>query len=169
VRNGLGVLLWEEDTFAFADSYDEEVGRYIGLRAGEVSVIPDDSPGLVVNPSVAKAQIDATKAPEPEPLPVPGPDSPDDPDGVPPITPPPPPAPKRFHGSVDLSPERTGRDAGRIADEVLSHLTGLVGADVSVTLEIEARIASGAPESVVKIVTANARDLKFKSAGFEKE
>ena len=28
---------------------------------------------------------------------------------------------RRFHGSVELDPMRLGRDAGRIADEVISH------------------------------------------------
>jgi hypothetical protein len=47
--------------------------------------------------------------------------------------------PTRFHGSVSLDATRVGRDAGRIADEVVSHLTALVGSDVKVTLEIEAQ------------------------------
>jgi hypothetical protein len=38
-----------------------------------------------------------------------------------------------------------GRDASRIAEEVISHLVGLVGADVEVTLEIHADIPGGAP------------------------
>ncbi len=64
--------------------------------------------------------------------------------------------PKRFHGSVELDPTRVGRDAGRIADEVISHLSGLVGANVTVTLEIEAEIPNGAPDNVVRTVTENA-------------
>jgi hypothetical protein len=43
---------------------------------------------------------------------------------------------KRFHGSVTLDPTRVGRDASRIADEVIAHLSGLVGAKVTVTLEV---------------------------------
>ena len=82
---------------------------------------------------------------------------------------PPPPAMKRFHGSVVLDATRVGRDAGRIADEVVAHLAGLVGSDVTVTLEIEAEIPSGAPEQVVRTVTENCRTLKFTSHGFEKE
>jgi len=62
-----------------------------------------------------------------------------------------------------------GRDAGRIADEVISHLVGLVGAEVTVTLEIEAKVPSGAPEQTVRVVTQNGRDLKFTSGGFEKD
>ena len=77
--------------------------------------------------------------------------------------------PKRFHGTVELDAERVGRDAGRIADEVISHLSGLVGANVKVTLEIEAEIPNGAPDNVVRTVTENSRTLKFTNQGFEKE
>jgi hypothetical protein len=34
VRDGLGLLLWSRESFAYADSYDEEAGRYRGLRCG---------------------------------------------------------------------------------------------------------------------------------------
>jgi tripartite-type tricarboxylate transporter receptor subunit TctC len=35
--------------------------------------------------------------------------------------------PHRYYGTVTLDASRVGRDAGRIADEVVAHLTGLVG------------------------------------------
>jgi hypothetical protein len=76
---------------------------------------------------------------------------------------------RRFHGTVRLDPTRVGRDASRIADEVIAHLAGLVGTEVTVTLEIEAAISNGAPEQVVRIVTENARTLRFTSQGFEAE
>ena len=76
---------------------------------------------------------------------------------------------KRFYGTVQLSADRTGRDASRIADEVVSHLAGLVGAEVTVTLEIDAEVPSGAPDHVVRTVTENSRTLKFTNQGFEKE
>jgi hypothetical protein len=78
-------------------------------------------------------------------------------------------SPKRFHGTVTLDPTRVGCDASRIAEEVIAHLSGLVGAKVTVTLEVEAEIASGAPDNVVRTVTENSRTLKFTSQGFEKE
>jgi hypothetical protein len=62
-----------------------------------------------------------------------------------------------------------GRDASHIADEVIAHLTGLVGSKVKVTLEIEAEIPTGAPDHVVRTVTENSVTLKFTSQGFEKE
>jgi hypothetical protein len=62
-----------------------------------------------------------------------------------------------------------GRDASRVAEEVIAHLTGLVGASVSVTLEIEAHIPSGASDHIVRTVTENCRTLKFTNQGFEHE
>ena len=77
--------------------------------------------------------------------------------------------PIRFHGSKELDATRVGRDAGQIAEEVISHLSGLVGAEVKVTLEIDANIPAGAPDNVVRTVTENSNTLKFKTHGFEKE
>jgi predicted AAA+ superfamily ATPase len=169
IRGGFSLLTWDKDSFAYAEMYDERAGRYRGLRGGQqVSVIDSDSPGLLVKSEIARKQLDVETKPETKPdddkpeTPQP-PDHPDKP--VLPETG----KPKRFHGSVELDATRVGRDAGRIADEVISHLSGLVGANVKVTLEIEAEIPNGAPDNVVRTVTENARTLKFTSQGFEKE
>lgn len=53
-----------------------------------------------------------------------------------------------FYGSVKIDPTRVGRDASRIADEVIPNLAGQVGAEVIVTLEISARLPGGAPNSL---------------------
>ena len=52
---------------------------------------------------------------------------------------------------------------------MIAHLAGLVGATVTVTLEVDAEIPAGAPDHVVRTVTENSRTLKFTSQGFEKE
>ena len=70
---------------------------------------------------------------------------------------------------MTLNPERAGRDAGKIAEEVLAHLVGLVGAEVTVTLDISASIPTGVPDTVIRTVTENCRTLKFTSHGFETE
>lgn len=70
---------------------------------------------------------------------------------------------------MDLDPARVGRHAGRIAEEVIAHLSGLVGAQVRVTLDIAADVPHGAPDHVVRTVTENSRTLKFTSHGFETE
>jgi hypothetical protein len=79
------------------------------------------------------------------------------------------PAVRRFFGTVTLDPTRVGRDAGRIAEEVISHLVGQVGADVIVRLEIAADLPKGASDQVVRTVTENSRTLKFDTQGFERE
>jgi predicted AAA+ superfamily ATPase len=177
VREGVSLLTWEQDTFAFADNFDETASRYLGLRGGQnVTVADADTPGLLVKPAVARRQLDAEKAKPSDgaPSPVTGAGSKGvvatKPNAGPTGTPVPVAAqPKRFHGTVTLDPTRVGRDASRIADEVIAHLSGLVGAKVTVTLEVEAEIPSGAPDHVVRTVTENSRTLKFTSQGFEKE
>src|SRR5215475_12593878 len=74
----------------------------------------------------------------------------------PPVLPPSPAAPlrpRRFHGTVTLDPTRAGRDASKITDEVITHLVGLMGSSVRVTLEIDVDIPAGVPENVVRTVT----------------
>jgi hypothetical protein len=173
VRDGFALLTWEQDAFAYAESYDETTKRYRGLRGGQNIAVSDGDAGLLVRPEVARQQIDAeTKPPQPpigglEPEPPPGPEP------KPPVSPAPgpipQPRPKRYHGTVTLDPARAGRDASKIADEVITHLVGLVGSSVRVTLEIEAEIPGGAPENVIRTVTENSRTLKFTSHGFESE
>lgn len=76
---------------------------------------------------------------------------------------------KRYHGSVILDGTRVVRDASQIAEEVVVHLTSLLGADVKLTLHIEAKIPSGVPKRVERIVIENSRTLNFDDSGFESE
>ena len=172
MRGGLSLLTWERDSFAYAESYDDAACRYRGLSCGQqVAISTYDSAGLLVKPEVARKQLDAETKPvlpknggEGETAETPGgsPGVEVSAGGGPGSTPPIVRAKlKRFHGSVDLDQERVGRDAGRIAEEVISHLTGLVGGKVRVTLDIDAEIQDGVPDNVVRIVTENARTLKF--------
>lgn len=75
--------------------------------------------------------------------------------------------PKRSYGSVSLDSERGGSDAAQIANEAIVHLAGLVGANVRVTMEIDAEVPTGVPEHVVRIVMENGKTLKFEPQGFE--
>ncbi|HUW40193.1 MAG TPA: Swt1 family HEPN domain-containing protein [Rectinemataceae bacterium] len=238
IRDGLGLLTWEQDSFAWADERDDTAQRYRGLRGGQSASTPDpDSPGLLVKSEVALKQIERESKPVRIEL------SPGrvelapstaltfelkayDADGRalqasraswsatggaidasglfhagtelgqfsidvelqglharsivvvtmeaeprPPERPPEPRVPrlKRFHGTVSLDTERVGRDAGRIAEEIISHLAVQPGAKVSVTLEIDAELPEGAADGLVRTVTENARTLKFTSQGFERE
>ena len=178
ISDGIALLTWEQDAYAFADSFDDAAKRYRGLRGGRVISLPDaDAPGLLVKTDIARQQLDAESALSSNggevtgagtggeiPVPGGGSDSREVPSGTPPA-----PQPTRFHGTATLDSARVGRDASRIADEVISHFSGLVGAKVTVTLEIAAEVPSGAPDHVVRTVTENSRTLKFTSQGFEKE
>ena len=173
---GVGLLTWRTDTFAYAESFDEASGRYRGLRHGsQVPISPDDT-GLIVKPDVAQRQIEADIPPDPPPpdLPPgttpPGTMHPDPPPPPDPPIPDPTPALRRYHGTVRLDPTRVGRDASDIAEAVIAHLTGLDGANVTVTLEIDARLADEAPEHTRRTVTENGRELSFEpGSGFETE
>ena len=174
IQDGLGLLLWEQESFAYADSYDEANGRYVGLRGGKrVDVFGDLDAGLVVRSDIARKQLDAEVPASGVPSTPSGPQRSSGPTGNDPVssgTPSVRPSgPRRYHGTVELDPTRVGRDAGRIADEVISHLVGLVGANVTVTLEIQAELPQGATDGLVRTVTENGRTLKFKTQGFERE
>ncbi len=77
------------------------------------------------------------------------------------------PRPTLFLASALLNSLRVGRDAGRIAEEVIQHLSALTDAEVSVMLEIQVRVPDGVDESVVRTVSENCRTLGFKAHGFE--
>jgi hypothetical protein len=140
------------------------------LRGGQVVSLGAEDAGLIVKPDVARRQLDS-EVPQPPPAAsgaaAPGTPPAGGPTGGAEPAPDAPRRPRRFHGTVRLDPTRVGRDAGRIAEEVIAHLAGQPGAEVSVTLEIEVKLPGGASEQTVRTVTENSRTLKFTSHGFE--
>jgi predicted AAA+ superfamily ATPase len=178
MREGVGLLLWEQEAFAYADSYDEAAGRYRGLRAGERVPIAQGDPGLLVRPEVARRQMDKERAETQTTKPiVNGEDKTQPPVGLGtgqgadllPTKPPQPVQPKRYYASVTLDPKRMGRDAGQIAEEITTHLMGLPGASITVTLELHADVPGGIPDNIVRIVRENGKALKFGTQEFETE
>jgi predicted AAA+ superfamily ATPase len=173
VRDGLSLLTWQADSFAYAESHDETAGRYRGLQGGRGADVSPDSPGLLVRPDVAIRQLDAETPPPHDRGPIPAQPGPAPQPraglGETPPTPPVAQPPRRFHGSVRVDSTRVGRDAGRIAEEVIAHLAGQIGSEVTVTIEIEATLPNGASDQLVRTVTENSRTLRFDSHGFEKE
>jgi predicted AAA+ superfamily ATPase len=171
-QDGLGRLTWNPETFAYADRFDEEAGSFVGLRVGEQVRLSPDSAGVLVKPEVALRQIEALRASQRPADRPPIEEAEAEPDRHATSTAPPVEARvvlKRFHGSVELSPDRLGRDAGAIAEEIVQHLAIQKGARVRVTLEIEAALPNGAPDTLVRTVTENAKTLKFRTQGFEEE
>jgi predicted AAA+ superfamily ATPase len=196
VEGGIATAAWEQETFAYAEDYDASTGRYRGLRAGQsLSLYDATAAGMIVKSQVARAQLAAdalakaqaeaarmaalaatlghqpstpsttaftanmTEGPQPR------------------VTETPrigisvsPPHPQRYYGRVTLDPNRVGRDAAKIAEEVIAHLAAVFGAQVKVTIEIEAEIPNGASPQLVRIVTENGRSLRFEAGhGFEQE
>ncbi|MEX1138034.1 MAG: Swt1 family HEPN domain-containing protein [Bacteroidota bacterium] len=174
IRQGIALLTWQQDSFAIAESYDDNGKRYRGLQSGiQTGFLDSNSNALIVRSDVAKGQIETEtsqaggQVPEGTPGGVGGTQ-----DEVVGDAPQPPDAkvkPRRYHGSVVLDPDRVGRDAGRVAEEVVVHLASLPGAKVRVVLEIQATMPAGAPEQVVRTVTENGRSLKFQDQGFEEQ
>ena len=176
LQSGLDDMMWETEGFALAESYDEVTGRYRGLASylgGTVAVLSDTA--LLVRPAVAVAQHEQEPAVSVDgagshnggsdrgPV-VPGPGAADGAgNGAAPS-----PVPDRlFFAVVKLNPERYGRDFNRLTTEVLQHLGAVEGTSLEVTVEITATNNSGFPADKARVVTENARTLKFDKYGFE--
>jgi hypothetical protein len=176
IQDGLALLTWNAETFAYADEWNQDQERYLGLRAGGGIHVSLDNKGLLVKPLIAASQMDADRAKQEEktkegaapgaPGKGPQPKQDDRPEEKKPDVPK---KPVRFYGAIDLDPTRIGRDAGKIAEEVVQHLTSLSGCKAEVSLEIHIEVADGMPETVVRTVTENCRTLKFKTQGFDTE
>ena len=168
MAEGVGLLTWAQDGFGYADDFDAAAGRYKGLRGGTSIALSDVySAALLVKPDVAAAQLDAERAAvrpastgvagspgkagssgeATRPLPAPGMSR-----EVMLI---------RFHATAELDANRIGRDAGRIAEEIVAHLSSLMGAEVTVTLDIAALVPNGVPGNVVRIVRENCSALRI--------
>jgi predicted AAA+ superfamily ATPase len=194
LRSVLDDMMWESEGFALAESYDDATGKYTGLASyqyGSIAILSDKV--LVVRPDVALAEQTCPECGQPltpahtcavlkhcpncgnlltectcEAPPLTctrcgGPAH----DG--PCPPPPAKLDKRFFGVVALNPERYGRDFSRIAIEVLQHLAAVEGTTLEVTVEITATNGAGFPSDKARVVTENARILKFGQFGFEAE
>ena len=180
IQDGISRTTWSLDTFAYADDYDATADRYRGLEAGRRVSVQLDGHSVVVKPEAAVAQQEkeaaaasagfsgtttatstttATTGNGAEAGSTVSPSS----GGAEPKKA----VLRRFHGTTRIDATRLSRDVDQIASAVVQHLSGLLGAKVTVTLDIEAEIPSGAPDNVVRTVTENCRTLKFEHSGFE--
>jgi hypothetical protein len=185
IQDGVSRLTWSHDTFAYADYYDATGDRYRGLEAGRRPTVQLNANSVVVKPDVASAQIEKDSAPPPASgagsaaggRGGAGSGTTSGGTGVSGGetgrgagaggTKPKAQVLRRFHGSAEIDATRLSRDVDLIASSVVQHLAGLLDAKVTITVEIEVKIPSGAPDTVVRTVTENCRTLKFESSGFE--
>jgi hypothetical protein len=171
VGQGVALLTWSSDTFAYASSVDEASGRFSGLVAGEHPAVVLDSEAVVVKPEAAVRQLEAERAAAASASgarPVVGGTeaaAPVDAAGAPP-EPAAPASKMRFYGRVSVQPVRMLRDLGDIADAIVAQL-GRADAEVTITVEIEASAEDGFDDDIRRTVSENARTLKFEAHEFE--
>lgn len=72
----------------------------------------------------------------------------------------------RYFGSVTVSADRYSRDIGNVTREVIDRLAG-TGAELEITIDIQAKKHAGFDESERRIISENAATLKFKDSTFE--
>lgn len=183
IQEGISLINWQTETFAYAQSKGID-GRYLGLTGGTLAAVQSEGGSIVVksNAAVEQQRKDAEAAKiiaensastptEIEQLDEWGLSAGERTGLEEDIGKPLPFVPifRRFHGSVQLDSLRVGRDAGRIADEVIQHLSKYIGANVEITLEIRAEIPDGVSDKTIRDVTENCHTLRFDSFGFEEE
>ncbi len=165
ISDGVSKMAWQSETFAYAEARDGD--RWLGLKcASHVDARPS---GLLVHPTEAQAQFDAAlpettgsaegdttsgqesggKAGEPKAAPKPGVAD-----------------PKTYYGQFKLDPVRAGRQLSDILPNIVDQLAKVPGADVTITLEINAS-SDGYDEKVRRVVTENGNQLGCKSQEFE--
>lgn len=166
IREGLRSKEW----FGYAAGFDEEKG-YSGLvLGGGITTVRMDDSSVLVKPEVAAEAlrpgeeaeggteeggrekgggqiIDVIGDPGPEPAK----------------------APTRFYGTIALQAAGVVGESEKVVREVLQHLLGLLGAEVTVKLDIEAKAPQGIPPNVVRTVSENCRTLGFEQSGFEED
>ena len=172
IEDGVKSFSWDVETFAYADGFDKNTNRYLGLVGGRQARVRLDSESLVVMPSIAVEQLRmdretaeakgiVSNVPNAPSASQPSVGVQDDGTVANKMQ------LRRFHATAELNPTRIARDAGDISEAIIQHLASLVDAKVTVTLEIQAAVPNGVPENVVRTVSENARTLKFIAANFE--
>jgi hypothetical protein len=197
IRDGVQSPNWQRETFAYADSWDEERQRYLGLKTG-LAITLTTATGLVVKSEAAAGQLAADAAEldreraeqaayaasiqstspaireneatfqQPEIPLVSSPSSPSISSGTV-VSPPKERLKSRFYGAIKINPRMMGGDAVKIMTEVVQHLTSLSKDGVTVTLEIQAHIPDGIPADIQQVVQENCNTLHFETSGFEEE
>jgi predicted AAA+ superfamily ATPase len=172
IQSGINIPAWHKDTFAYAESYDEDNNRYRGLAVGHQAGVSLNGNGLVVKSDVAFSQLEQDRADQEKKL--------KDGPGTTPyqidtgnrkenITEPvsAKAVKTRFYGDVDIDAVRFYRDAEGIEKEIIKHLVSLKGTAVKISIHIEADNKDGFSADIERTIKENSKTLKFGSAEFE--
>jgi hypothetical protein len=171
ISDGMSRMMWVDEGFGYADAWDDQRQRYLGLHAGPNSRVSPDAVanGLVVRASAASAHLELLAADAGEPSPY-GENSGTESGGVKETSDPDAVRYTSFHGTKHISADRLSVEVATIGDEIVKHLQGLMGADVEISIDIQAKVPEGVPDDVVRTVTENTIALRFDDgAGFEED
>jgi len=164
-----------QEYFAYAAGFDGE--RYLDLKLDQ-SVGSVDRSGYLVKVPVAKDQLAKERAAreQEEGGDVPMPATSPEPTGVGMTgevettgeSPAQPQVNKtRFYLSARLDNTRINRDVQKLLEEVIKHLSDTPGAEVKVSLEVEASSMLGFSATTVRTVSENSRTLRVDDFGFD--
>lgn len=165
------LMLWEQEGFALADSYDAGAERFVGLWVSTDEAVPPQitDSTLIVKPELAVAQRAAeTVAPgggTGDVDPVAG-DTPGD-GGEGPTGPASAVGKTRYFGSKELTLGKMAGDINKVVAEILEPLAEVDGVELTITLQIDAEASGGFEDSKVRTVSENAATLKFEDSAFE--
>ena len=147
-----------EGCFGVADDFDEESRRYINLKFGESTKI-DSNDQLIVRKDEAAAQLEIAKeivedvAPPEEPVE-------EEFDAAPPVNS----MPTMFQLRMDLNASEPTKDIEKLKTEIISMLTLLQNAKISITLSV--RTSSGIIKDVYDALKDNGEKLGVKDLRF---
>ena len=171
ISDGVAKISWEEDTFGFAEAYDEENDRYRGLKIGENVDVGMSQTAVLLKPERVRRQLDE-EAEEKEggegEAGDGGGEGVGTGDGAGGGTEPGVALPTRFYGRKRLDPVRAIRDFGDMVNEVAAHLGSADGATVEITVEINAE-SEGYDDRIRRVVSENATQLNFDDHSFEEK
>ncbi len=177
VGDGPGSTMWREETFAYAEAWDEQRETWVGVRSGARA-----------NANISGFVVQSERLPLPEEADAPGALFPGADEGasgaaVPGETPgtvaqaggqgsnvqqkiltvPQKPKLTRFYAQFDLDSTRPIKQLG----EILEHVTHHLGSDVELSLEINAKSPEGYDDNTRRVVSENSIQLGAKGAEFE--
>ena len=158
-RNGVQSMHWTVEAFAYAESYDEKTGKYVGLKPDGKKDFFSVKDGMLVKAEIALEQLDAAEPDIPKPGTSPIPKTTPEPDA---------PKYRRFHGRKKLDALRWSRDVDTVWKQLVQKFNDLEGADVDITIEIEVNIPDGLPDKLRMDITEDCNSLKVEG-GFEED
>ena len=153
-----------EKTFYLADSYDENLKKYNGLRPQFKNYDFPNEETLIVKTEIAEVQVRDIVDPINPPVvdggsnkPViknPTTESESEESPIPELK------PKHFKGSLKLDPTDASLKTSKFMSEVMSHLQALPGSEINITLDINVKNEDGIDKQTARIILENSITLK---------